>query len=158
MNNHHGIFNRRLANGRRWVNHPASRTGFTLVELMAVITIMALLAGIVGLSVRSYTVRSKQNIAKIEIGKLIQALDTFFTTYDRYPSNEEGLEILATPSAEFAEGLLPYVPDDPWGQRYEYRNPGESEPFEIVCFGADKRQGGEGGDRDITSQDVNTGK
>jgi general secretion pathway protein G len=135
-----------------------TRRGFTLVELMTVIAIMALLAGIVGVSVRSYLTRSKQNVAKIEIGKLMQALDTYYTTYDRYPTNEEGLEVLTEPSKELAEGLLPFIPDDPWGQRYEYRCPGESEPYEVICFGADKRQSGDGADSDITSMEISKGR
>ena len=133
------------------------RRAFTLVELMVVLVIIALLSGVVTLSVRGYLLTSKQNIAKVEISKLIQALDTFYATFDRYPSNEEGLAILAARTAEFPEGILSFVPKDPWKHPYEYRSPGSIEPYEVICFGADHRDGGEGGDRDITSMAISKG-
>ncbi|MCU0718136.1 MAG: type II secretion system major pseudopilin GspG [Pirellula sp.] len=127
------------------------RGAFTLVELMVTLVVLALLSGVVTLSVRSYLLRSKQNIASVEISRIVEALDTFYASYDRYPSNEEGLNILTEKSNEFPEGLLTFLPNDPWGNAYEYRSPGVTEPFDIICFGADKREGGSGGDRDITS-------
>ena len=132
--------------------------GFSLVELMVVLVILALLSGIVTFSVRGYLLRSKQNLARLEIGKMMQAMDTFYATFDRYPTNEEGIAILTAKSDEFPEGLLTFTPVDPWGTEYEYRSPGLEEPYEIVCFGADKREGGEGGDRDITSVELSRGK
>ena len=127
------------------------RQAFTLVELMVTLVVLALLSGVVTLSVRTYLLRSKQNIASVEISRIVEALDTFYAAYDRYPTNEEGLSILAEKSDEFPEGLLSFLPKDPWGNAYEYRSPGVTEPFDIICFGADKREGGTGGDRDITS-------
>jgi general secretion pathway protein G len=90
----------------------------------------------------------------VEISKLIQALDSFYASMDRYPTNEEGLAVLAEKSDAFPAGLVQAVPNDPWSNAYEYRSPGASDPYEILCFGADKRQGGEGADRDITSMDL----
>jgi general secretion pathway protein G len=132
----------------------AARLGFTLVELMVTLVILALLSGVVTVSVRSYLLRSKQNIAKVEIGRIVEALDTFYATYDRYPSNEEGLSALVDRNDEFPEGILSFLPTDPWGNPYEYRSPGVSAPFDVICFGADKREGGTGGDRDITSTGI----
>lgn len=130
------------------------RRAFSLVELMVVIVILALLSGVVAVSVRTYLIRSKQSVAKVEISKLIQALDSFYATMDRYPTNEEGIAVLAQTSDAFPAGLLQSIPNDPWGTPYEYRCPGTSDPYEIICFGADKRSGGEGADRDITSMDL----
>ena len=145
------------ARTHRLANSATARNAFTLVELMVVLVIIALLSGVVTLSVRGYLLKSKQNIAKVEIGKLIQALDTFYASFDRYPTNEEGLAILGAKTNEFPEGILTFVPKDPWNHPYEYRSPGATEPYEIVCFGADHRDGGDGGDRDITSMEISKG-
>lgn len=125
--------------------------GFTLVELMVVIVILGLLSGVVTVSVRSYLIRSKQNVAKMEISKISQAVETFYTTYDRYPTNEEGLGVLAESSNEFTEGLLTFVPSDPWGNPYEYTSPGRTQAYEIVSYGGDRREGGNGADMDLSS-------
>ncbi len=135
----------------QWIRR---RPGFTLVELMVTLVILALLASIVTISVRSYLIRSKQSIAKVEIGRMVQAMEAFYATFDRYPTNDEGIEILVAKSEEFPEGLLGFFPTDPWGNNYDYRFPGDTEPFEIVSFGADRREGGTGADRDITSMDL----
>ncbi|WP_436717727.1 type II secretion system major pseudopilin GspG [Roseiconus lacunae] len=128
--------------------------GFTLVELMVVIVIIGLLSGVVTVSVRSYLVRSKQNVARLEISKIMQGLEAFYTTYDRYPTNREGLQILAQPSDEFVDGILPFLPVDPWGSPYEYVSPGRNFAYEITCFGADRREGGAGADKDIKSSEI----
>ena len=130
------------------------RGAFTLVELMVVVVIIGLLAGVVTFSVRSYLVASKQNLAKMEIAKICQALETYYTANDRHPSNEEGLAALTEPSRQFPDGLLNRVPKDPWGHGYQYNSPGRTGAFEVVCYGADGREGGEGADRDISSADL----
>lgn len=130
------------------------RTAFTLTELMVVIVIIGLLAGAVTLSVRSYLISSKQNVARMEIAKISEALNTFYAQYDRYPSNDEGIDLLCRPSEKFADGLLSKVPVDPWGNPYEYIHPGRSKPFEVMCYGADGREGGTAADTDISSVDL----
>lgn len=132
----------------------AIRSGFSLVELMVVIVIIGLLAGTVTVGVRSYMIRSKQNIAKTEIAKICQQLESFYLEYDRYPTNDEGLEILAEPSDKFPDPLLERLPDDPWGNAYAYLETGASPPYEVASYGADGREGGEGADRDIVSSEL----
>ena len=68
--------------------------GFSLVEIMVVLVIIGLLAGVVTINVRSYLVKGKQNTAKMEIARIVDALETFYSLHDRYPSNEEGLRVL----------------------------------------------------------------
>jgi general secretion pathway protein G len=137
-------------------NRPRSvrRDGFSLVELMVVIVIIGLLAGVATMSVRSYLIRGKQGVAKLEIAKIAQAIDTFYSQYDRYPTNDEGLAILAAKSKEFPDGLLNKTPVDPWGQTYQYNQPGRNAPYEVICYGADHREGGAGADADLSNTDV----
>lgn len=130
------------------------RSGFTLVELMVVIVIIGLLAGAVTFSVRGYLITSKQNVARMDISKIVQALETFYIQYDRYPTNEEGLEILAAKTSKFPAGILTAVPRDPWGNSYQYNAPGRAAPYEVVSFGADGREGGAGGEADISSENL----
>lgn len=134
------------------------KSGFTLVELMVVIVIIGLLAGAVTMGVRSYLVAGKQGVARMEIAKICQALDTYYAAYDRYPDSNEGLEALVQPSQKFAEGLLNKLPRDPWGQPYQFNSPGRNAPYEVICYGADGREGGTGADEDIISnQDIASG-
>ncbi|MFM8399642.1 MAG: type IV pilin protein, partial [Pirellula sp.] len=79
------------------------KQGFTLVELMVSLVILALLASAVSVSIRSYLIRSKQSIAKIEISRMSQAVEAFYATFDRYPTNDEGIEVLVSKSDEFPE-------------------------------------------------------
>jgi general secretion pathway protein G len=130
------------------------RHAFSLVELMVVIVIIGLLSGVVTVSVRSYLVRGKQTVARMEIAKIAQAIDTFYSHFDRYPTNEEGLAILTEKSDSFPDGLLNKVPTDPWGNGYEYNYPGQSSPYELVSYGADHREGGTGADADLTNTDI----
>jgi general secretion pathway protein G len=130
------------------------RAGFSLPELMVVIVIIGLLSGVATVSVRSYLVRGKQNIAKMEIAKICEALDAFYAHSDRYPTAEEGIAALAAKSTAFPDGLLSKVPSDPWGFPYEYVVPGSNGPYEVICYGGDHRQGGTGGDADISSVDL----
>lgn len=135
-------------------NTKRRNAGFSLVELMVVMVIIGLLAGLVVFRTRSYLIASKQNAAKAEIARIVQALDTFYATADRYPTSDEGLEVLATPSAAMTDGILNKVPVDPWKHPYQYNSPGRNGPYEVICLGADGREGGEGADRDITNEDV----
>ena len=130
------------------------RNGFSLVELMVVIVILGLLAGVVTISVRGYLIRSRQQIARTEISTIQNALDTFYSQHSRYPTNEEGIEVLAKKSEDGIDALLSKVPVDPWKNPYEYHSPGKNGPYEIICYGADHREGGTGENRDISSDEL----
>ena len=128
------------------------RKGFTLVEIMVVIVIIGLLAGMVTLNVRGYLNRAKQGTARSEIAVIVQALESFYAAYGRYPTNEEGLAVLTRPSEKLPEPLLKSMPTDPWGKAYQYNCPGANSAFEVICYGADGHEGGKDIDADITSE------
>ncbi|MCA9264563.1 MAG: type II secretion system major pseudopilin GspG [Planctomycetales bacterium] len=130
------------------------RRAFTLLELMVVIVIIGLLAGAVTVSVRSYLIRGKQSVAMMEIAKICEALETYYSAYDTYPTSDVGLQALVEESDQFAAGLLSKVPLDPWNHPYEYVQPGRSGPYEVICYGADGQEGGEGADRDLSSDNL----
>jgi len=130
--------------------------GFTLVEVLVVITIIALMMGLVGPRVLNYLSESKTKAAKIQIESLSASLDLFFIDAGRYPTSSEGLTALTVRPGSAIGWNGPYlrgnsVPNDPWGRPYVYRSPGEHGPFDIISYGADGQEGGSGAGVDITS-------
>lgn len=128
---------------------------FSLVELMVVVIIIGLLSTLVAVQTRSYLIASKQNAARAEIATMVSALESFYADQSRYPNNEEGIEILTRGTRSFPDGFLKKVPTDPWGRPYEYVSPAVKSPFTILSLGGDGREGGEGGDADISSEALN---
>lgn len=125
---------------KRTANH---RRGFSLMELMVVIVIIGLLAGAVTVSVRGYLATARKGVAKTEIIKIVEGLETFNALQARYPTQEEGIDILLQPLADFSNGILKKQKlDDPWGNPYQYivSNSG-TEPFEVISNGPDAREG-----------------
>lgn len=129
-----------------------ARAAFSLVELIVVMVILGMLAGLVAVRTRGYLISSKQNAAKAEIANIVKAIETFYADQGRYPTTEEGLEILASGTDSWPGGFLTKVPKDPWKHPYEYLSPGSDSAYEVLCLGADHREGGEGEDRDISSE------
>ena len=130
--------------------------GFTLVELLVVITIIALIMGIVGPRVLNYLTESKAKAAKIQIESFSSALDLYFLDTGRYPNGSEGLAALVRRPGNIASWNGPYlkggvVPPDPWGNAYVYRAPGQHGAYDLLSYGADGQEGGTGSAQDITS-------
>jgi general secretion pathway protein G len=130
--------------------------GFTLVELLVVITIIGLIMGLVGPRVLNYLTESKAKAAKIQIESLSSALDLYFLDVGRYPSTSEGLTALVKRPGSTAAWNGPYlkgglVPADPWGNAYVYRSPGEHGTYDIISYASDGVEGGTGAATDITS-------
>ncbi len=114
--------------------------------------ILGMLAGLVAVRTRGYLINSKQNAAKTEIANIVKALETFYSLEGRYPTTDEGIEILTRDVDTFPGGILQKVPNDPWKRPYEYVSPGSSQPYEVICLGADGREGGDGEDKDFSSE------
>ena len=93
-------------------------------------------------------------VAAMEIAKICQALDTYYTIEDYYPTTDQGIAALVEKSDAFPDGLLNKLPRDPWKNPYVYQQPGRDAPYEVLSYGADNQEGGEGADKDITSTDV----
>jgi len=133
-----------------------SAAGFTLVEILVVITIIGLIMGLVGPRVLNYLGESKAKAAKIQIESFASALDLYYLDVGRYPSTSEGLGALVARPGNSEVWNGPYlkggvVPSDPWGHPYRYRSPVERAPYEIVSLGADGQEGGTGTAADISS-------
>jgi general secretion pathway protein G len=120
--------------------------GFTLVELMVVIVIIGLLATIVIINVLPATDRAAVTKARADIATLEQAVEMYRLNRLQYPTGDQGLQ------AVLGEGYVKRLPKDPWGNAYRYQAPGrDGRAFDIMSYGADGREGGEGKDADIGS-------
>jgi|WetSurMetagenome_2_1015567.scaffolds.fasta_scaffold28353_5 general secretion pathway protein G len=142
------------AQPRAAVLQKAGRRGFSLVEVMIVLVIIGLLAGVVTVNARAYVMKARQHTARQEIATIAKALSTYYTTYARYPTNEEGLGALTKPTDKIPEPLLDGEPIDPWSHPYQYNSPGSKWPFEVISYGADGKPGGGGADADISSDNL----
>ena len=129
--------------------------GFTLIELMVVLVILGLLAGLVGPQLFGKIDSSKVKTAETQIKMLRGALQAYRLDVGRYPTTAEGLAALVRPpsdAADFWSG--PYlddeVPEDPWRTPYRYRYPADNlQGFALYSLGADSQDGGDGNDADV---------
>ena len=141
---------------RRFRPRSEGERGFTLVEILVVITIIGLIMALVGPRVLNYLGESKNKAARIQIESFESSLDLFYLDAGRYPSTTEGLTALVQRPAGLASWSGPYlktgsVPNDPWGHPYAYRSPGEHGAYDIVSFGASGQGSLDGGTTIIAS-------
>ena len=128
--------------------------GFSLLEIMIAITILGLLATIVVINVLPAQDQAMVQKARTDIATLEQALDAYRLDMRQYPTSEEGLQALVEAprdaTGNYREGgYIRRLPDDPWGNPYQYAYPGEHGMFDIWSLGRDGREGGEDLDADI---------
>jgi len=135
--------------------------GFTLVEIMVVVVIIGLLATVVVLNVLPSQKRASVEKARADIAQLETALESYRLTMLRYPTTDAGLEALVEAPADADQarrypdgGFINRLPEDPWGNAYQYLYPGENGArFDVWSLGADGEPGGQGNDADIGNWD-----
>ena len=143
---------------RRQRRRREDEAGFTLVEILVVITIIGLIMALVGPRVLNYLGESKAKAAKIQIESFSSALDLYYLDIGRYPTSNEGLAALTRGNnlpgwdGPYLRGGM--VPNDPWGHGYVYRSPGEHGPYDIVSYGSDGQEGGSGVAADISLESL----
>ncbi len=130
--------------------------GFTLLELLVVMVIIGLLAGFVAPRYFAQVGRSQVKVARAQLDALDKALDQFRLDVGRYPTSEEGLQVLVSRPNGEANWNGPYlkkgVPNDPWGRPYVYQTPStHGVDFDLLSYGKDGRTGGTGEDADVTN-------
>jgi len=145
---------KRAASARVGIQSHAA--GFTLVELMVVIVIIGLLATMVMINVMPSQDRAMVEKARADVSVLEQAMETYRLDNLVYPTTEQGLAALVQAPAGLSRperyrqgGYVRRLPDDPWGNAYQYHRPGRQAAFDVYSFGADGAEGGEGENADI---------
>ena len=140
----------------RWQNE----AGMTLMELLVVLTVLALIAALAGPQLLRYVSGAKASTAQTQIENLVSATELYYLDTGRYPDTEQGLSILVEPPVQASSDWNgPYLSKaagiiDPWGNPYHLRTPGRVAPFEIYTYGADGVEGGLDDARDIYSWEI----
>lgn len=133
------------------------QSGFTLIEIMVVVVILGILAALVVPQVMNRPEQAKVTVAQNDIKAVSAALDMYKLDNFAYPSTQQGLEALVEkptgnpqPKNWNRDGYLKQIPQDPWGNPYQYLSPGtEGRPYDLYSFGADGKEGGTELDADI---------
>ncbi|OWQ83618.1 type II secretion system protein GspG [Roseateles aquatilis] len=133
-----------------------AQRGFTLIELIVAITIVAVMGAVVVPAVMNHVSEARRTAARSDVNTLMQALKLYKMDNGRYPTAEQGLGALVAkptsgPAAANWKVYVEKLPKDPWGNPYQYDNPGLKGEVDVYSFGADGKPGGEGNDADIGS-------
>ena len=141
---------------RMTVDRQNPEAGFTLIEIMVVIAIIGILATMIVPKIMGRPDEARATAAKQDVGTIVQALKLYRLDIGRYPSSEQGLKALVqrptlepVPQNWKTGGYLDSLPKDPWGNLYQYGNPGAHGEIDVYSYGADGKLGGAGLDADI---------
>ncbi len=130
--------------------------GFSLIELLVVLVILGLLAGIVAPQIMKHVGKAKTDSARLQIEDLGAAIDLYYLEVGDYPTTRQGLQALVEAPSGVTNWNGPYLkkktlPMDPWGHAFRYRSPGEHGAYDLFTLGKDDQQGGENEDQDVLS-------
>lgn len=138
-----------------------SQRGFTLIEIMVVVVILGILAGIVVPRLLDEPEKARRTQAQIQMRSFEEALASFKLDNGFFPSTEQGLAALVDkpqtgriPSRYREKGYIKKIPLDPWGAPYVYLCPGLHDDYDILSYGPDGSAGGEGDDADVKNWDI----
>ena len=138
-----------------------NQRGFTLIEIMVVIVILGILAGIVVPQLLDRPEEARRTKAAVQIKSIEEALALYKLDNGNFPSTEQGLAALAQkpeigliPTRYREGGYLKKIPQDPWNKNYVYLSPGTRGDYDLLSYGADGEPGGEGKNADITNWDL----
>jgi general secretion pathway protein G len=149
--------------GGKMFGEKRGSSGFTLIELMVVIVILGILAGLIIPRIMGRPEEARQMKAQVQIESIETALRLYKLDNGSYPSTEQGLQALVEaptvgelPRAWREGGYLEKgkIPKDPWGNDYVYLSPGVHGDYDLSSYGAEGQPGGEGKDKDINSWDM----
>ncbi|MFO7527218.1 MAG: type II secretion system major pseudopilin GspG [Marinobacter sp.] len=134
-----------------------TQRGFTLIEIMVVMVILGLLVAIVAPNIMGRSDQAKVTIAETQLKNIQSALDLYRLDNSHYPSTQQGLEALVSrpsgspePKNWNPDGYLKSVPEDPWGNQFQYVSPGTEGPYDLYSYGADGQEGGDDDAADIS--------
>jgi len=138
-----------------------NQRGFTLIEILVVVTILGILAAIVVPRILERPEQARRTKATVDIKGIEESLGLFKLDNGFYPSTEQGLQALVVkpqtgriPSRYPESAYLKKAPVDPWGNPYIYLSPGVHDQFDIISYGSDGEPGGEGNDDDVRSWEL----
>ena len=134
--------------------------GVTLIEMMVVLVIIAVIAAMIVPNVIGRPDEARATVAETDMRSIASALELYRLDNRTYPTTSQGLEALVNaptsapvPQNWAADGYIGAMPQDPWGNAYIYRSPGQTGAFDLVSLGADGRPGGDGVNGDISLDD-----
>ena len=122
--------------------------GFTLIEIMVVVIILGILVSLIAPNIFGVLDDAEATATKVQIRNLQVALDTYRMNHSRYPTTDEGLDILLKPPGR-DRGYIDVIPKDSWNNEFQYRSPGERGDVDVYSLGRDGQEGCEGLDADI---------
>ena len=136
------------------------RSGFTLIEIMVVVVIMGILSAIIVPNVLARVEEARRQSAKTQIAAFVSSLEMYRLHNSVYPTTQQGLDALVrrptlapVPRRYPPEPYMREIPNDPWGNPYIYRCPGERGAYDIISTARSGEEGGEGWDEDVTNHD-----